>query len=224
LLPETYLAHLCSPKWKAKIKKLEGVMAEIIQKIDPDQYKKHTVYKRGKPVIDVILLKALYSTNKTINNKQCTIAWHVDDLKISYVDTHVVTTILNLLDAKYGQETVGGERAALTVTCRKIHDYLSMTLNYSDPGVVKSDMTDYVDKVLKDAPSYMDGTAKTPADKNLFEVRDNIVALPTDDAEFFHAMVAKLLFLCKRGRPDIQTAIAFLCTRVQTPTKAQSHH
>jgi hypothetical protein len=31
-------------------------------------------------------------------------------------------------------------------------------------------------------------------------------------------MVAKLLFLCKRGRPDLQTAIAFLCTRVQAPT------
>jgi hypothetical protein len=91
------------------IMKLEGVMAEIIQKIDPGQYKKHTVYKRGKPVIYVILLKALYGTlqaallfwknlssqlqewgfrlnpydfcvtNKTINNKQCTIAWHVED-------------------------------------------------------------------------------------------------------------------------------------------------
>jgi hypothetical protein len=31
--------------------------------------------------------------------------------------------------------------------------------------------------------------------------------------------VAKLLFLCKRGCPDIQTAIAFLCTRVQQPTE-----
>jgi hypothetical protein len=30
-------------------------------------------------------------------------------------------------------------------------------------------------------------------------------------------MVAKLLFLCKRGRPDIQTPIALLCTRVKDP-------
>ena len=28
-------------------------------------------------------------------------------------------------------------------------------------------------------------------------------------------MVAKLLFLSKRARPDLQTAIAFLCTRVK---------
>jgi hypothetical protein len=93
-----------------------------------------------------------------------------------------------------------------------------MTLDYSDPGVVKIDMTDYADKVLEEAPRYMDGTATTPADKNLFEVRDDIAALDTDDAAFFHAMVARLLFLCKRGRPNLQTAIAFLCTRVQAPT------
>ena len=33
----------------------------------------------------------------------------------------------------------------------------------------------------------------------------------------FHHNVAKLLFLCKRARPDIQTAVAFLCTRVKAP-------
>jgi hypothetical protein len=50
---------------------------------------------------------------------------------------------------------------------------------------------------------------------NLVKVRDNVAALPTEDAEFFHAMVGRLLFLCKRGRPDLQTAITFLCTRAQ---------
>ena len=32
---------------------------------------------------------------------------------------------------------------------------------------------------------------------------------------FFHHNVAKLLFLCKHACPDIQTAVAFLCTRVK---------
>ena len=35
--------------------------------------------------------------------------------------------------------------------------------------------------------------------------------------ELFHRYVAKLLFISKRGRPDIQTAVAFLTTRVQFP-------
>jgi hypothetical protein len=161
--------------------------------------------------------------NKTIDKKQCTIVWHVDDLKISHQDSRVVTRILNLLDGKYGQEIVGGKRAALTINRGKIHDYLGMTLDYSEPGTVKIDMTAYVEKVLDESPAYMAGTATTPAAKNLFEVRDHIAALNTDDAEFFHAMVAKLLFLCKRGRPDLQTAIAFLCTRVQAPTTDDQH-
>jgi hypothetical protein len=29
--------------------------------------------------------------NKTIDNKQCTVVWHVDDLKISHVNPVVVT-------------------------------------------------------------------------------------------------------------------------------------
>jgi hypothetical protein len=33
----------------------------------------------------------------------------------------------------------------------------------------------------------------------------------------FHHNVTKLLFLSKRARPDIQTAVAFLCTRVREP-------
>jgi hypothetical protein len=127
------------------VMKLEGVMAEVILKIDPKQYTKFVAKENGKDIIYVILKKALYSTvqaallfwenlstelkkwgfeinpfdfcvaNKTINGKQCTIVWHVDDLNISHVDPKVVTTILNLLDSKYGQEIVGGKRARLTV-------------------------------------------------------------------------------------------------------------
>ena len=36
-------------------------------------------------------------------------------------------------------------------------------------------------------------------------------------ADLFHRYAAKLLFISKCGRPDIQTAVAFLTTRVQSP-------
>jgi hypothetical protein len=68
-------------------------------------------------------------------------------------------------------------------------------------------------------PEDMDGTATSPAGQYLFQIKDGIEELDKATSEFFHATVAKLLFLCKRGRPDIQTAIAFLCTRVRQPTK-----
>jgi hypothetical protein len=68
-------------------------------------------------------------------------------------------------------------------------------------------------------PEDMDGTATSPAAEYLFKIIDGVELLDEKTSEFFHSTVAKLLFLCKRARPDIQTAIAFLCTRVQEPTK-----
>jgi hypothetical protein len=123
----------------------------------------------------------------------------------------VVTMILDLLDNKYGQEIVGGKRAPLTITRGRTHDYLGMTLDYSEDGIVKIGVRDYVKKILGEMPEDMDGTATSPAGQYLFQIKDGIEELDKQTSEFFHATVAKLLFLCKRGRPDIQTAIAFLC-------------
>jgi hypothetical protein len=57
----------------------------------------------------------------------------------------------------------------------------------------------------------------TPAGNHLFEVDPEAEQLDEDTAQTFHRLVAKLLSLCKRARPDIQTAVAFLCTRVKSP-------
>jgi hypothetical protein len=115
--------------------------------------------------------------NKTIDGKQCTIVWHVDDLKISHMDPHVVTTILNLLDAKYGQERVGGERAPVTTNRGKINDYLGMILDYSEPGCVKVAMTENLKKILDEMPEEMDGTATTSAADYLFTIVEGIELL-----------------------------------------------
>ncbi len=39
----------------------------------------------------------------------------------------------------------------------------------------------------------------------------------SEDSDLFHSVTAKPLLLCKRSRPDNQTPIAFLCTRVRNP-------
>ena len=41
--------------------------------------------------------------NNIIDNKQCTILWHVNDLKTSHVDPVVVTIVLADIDAEYGK-------------------------------------------------------------------------------------------------------------------------
>ena len=93
--------------------KLEGKMVDILHKIDPKLYTQYTCIEKGKKTLYVRLRKALYGTiqaamlfwknlsttlkswgfkinpydwcvaNKMVNGKQITIAWHVDDLKIS---------------------------------------------------------------------------------------------------------------------------------------------
>ena len=125
--------------------KLEGPLAKLLEKVKPELYTKFVTVENGKPVIYVRLLKALYGTlqaallfwkdlseklnswgfeanpydpcvvNKMIDGKQCTILWHVDDLKISHEDANVVTSIIELLDGAYGSE-----KRPLTVMRRKI--------------------------------------------------------------------------------------------------------
>jgi hypothetical protein len=55
----------------------------------------------------------------------------------------------------------------------------------------------------------------TPTSPGLFTV--DKTAAPIVQRAKFHSMVAKLLYLGKRGRPDILLPVQFLCTRVKAP-------
>jgi hypothetical protein len=222
--------------------KLEGKMAELLIKLEPKLYRKFVQIEKGKPVLYVELKKALYGTlraallfwkklsaqlqewgfevnpydwcvaNKMINGKQCTILWHVDDLKISHVEYDVVSSVIKQLESTFAKD------APLTVQRGKVHDYLGMTLDFSTPEKVHISMIDYIIDMFLDLPADMDGEAATPAANHLFEVNEiNPVMLDEEMAQLFHHIVAKMLFLCKRARPDIQTPVAFLCTRVKGP-------
>jgi len=47
--------------------------------------------------------------------------------------------------------------------------------------------------------------------ENLFKVDESSKRLGLEREETFHTFVMKGMFLCKRCRPEIQPAIAFLC-------------
>jgi hypothetical protein len=223
--------------------KLEGPLAQLLTKVDPELYTKFLSTEGKKDVMYVKLNKALYGTlqaallfwkdlsgylqregftlnpydecvaNKMIDGAQCTILWHVDDLKISHAKQDVLEDLINTLNEKYGK------LAPLTVTRGTIHDYLGMTLDYSTPGKVSIRMEEYVRDMLADLPDDMGGVAMTPASDHLFTVNDTPEFLDKETADLFHHLTAKLLFVAKRARPDIQTAVAFLTTRVKKPDK-----
>jgi hypothetical protein len=151
--------------------------------------------------------------NKIVNKKQHTVTWHVDDVKASHEDPKVNDEFHVWLEQKYGDEKIGQVKAVRG----KRHDYLAMVLDYNIPGEVGIDMVAYVSDMVKDFPEDLK-LEKYPWNENLFKVDANDQALPKNKAETFHTFVAKGLFVCKRGRQDIQPAIAFLTTRVKGPT------
>ena len=197
--------------------RLEGKMAELLVHIDPNSYEKYTVYESGKPVIYVMLKKALYGTlraallfwkrlssqlkewgfvsnpydpcvaNKTINGRQCTVlVWHVDDLKISHIDPEVVTSIIDLVAGEFGKE------APLTIHRGKVHEYLGMTIGFSDRKKVKLSMIDYVQTILDELPVDMDGENSTPAANFLFDVDEDCERLDAETSEMFHQIKLRI--------------------------------
>ena len=78
-------------------------------------------------------------------------------------------------------------------------------------------MYEYIKKMLEELPTNMEGTATTPASSHLFNTDPGCKKLDEEQGQLFHHLVAKLLYLSKRTRQDIQTAVAFLCTRVREP-------
>jgi len=222
--------------------KIDGAILEVLLRIEPS-YHEYVTYENGKKVVYAELDKALYGAlqsallfwkklssflvdtleftmnpydscvaNKVINGKQCTIAWYVDDLKISHVDPRVVENIFAKLQAEYGKE------APLTVSRGKVHNYLGMQIDYSADGKVKFTMPTLVAEICDQLPKNLKtGPSTTPAANHLFFVREGAAKLSDTDADLFHRMTAQLLYLCKRARPDLLTAVAFLTTRVSSP-------
>jgi hypothetical protein len=82
-------------------------------------------------------------------------------------------------------------------------------------------MVPYVKNMLKGFPQeFLKGAApKSPWTEQLFKVNEKSEKLSVPMSELFHTVVAQGLFLCKRGRPDIAPAIAYLTTRVKGPNE-----
>ena len=59
-----------------------------------------------------------------------------------------------------------------------------------------------------------EGTDATPSPNHMVYVNDSSNKLLEDEVMVFRHNMVELFFLSKSARPDIQTPVAFLCTRV----------
>jgi hypothetical protein len=124
-----------------------------------------------------------------------------------------LSIFLQQLDDEFGKET------PLNKSRGKVHEYLGMTLEYGQEGCLKIDMSEYVKMVLHELPDFMIGHARTPAGNNWFDVNQECDKLDNEQKSIFVHYVMQLLYLSQRGRPDIRTAISFLCTHLKQPDK-----
>jgi hypothetical protein len=99
------------------------------------------------------------------------------------------------------------------------HDYLGVDMEFCEDGALEVSMFKYLKNVIEEFPEIIRGRAAMPAHDKLFEIRDKVEAkkLNEEQALSFHHTVAQLLFMATRARRDIQTAVAFLTTRVRNP-------
>jgi len=105
----------------------------------------------------------------------------------------------------------------LTESRGKEHDYLGMRFDFSKDGEVSIDMIEYIKSMIAEMPEEMKGKAATPAADHLFKVSDEPVPIEADKADVFHRIVMQLQYLSQRGRPDVRTAVSFLCKRTNCP-------
>jgi hypothetical protein len=106
----------------------------------------------------------------------------------------------------------------ITVICEKIQSYLGMNIEVQDHAIIV-DMYYYIKQLLSEVSSKLT-SYKTPVAKECFQIATmNSPFLDIDAKKKFHTIVAKLLYLAKRARPDLLTVVSFLCTKVKTPTQ-----
>ena len=151
--------------------------------------------------------------NRKVQGKQHTVLFHVDDGKSSCKIKKVNDDFLDWLNETYGG--YGDVKA----TRGKVHEFLAMTLDFRTKGVVKINMVDYCEKMLKEFGYDIGDPVDNPATPDLFHKGDG-EPLDAEKREQFHTTVAQGLFVCKRARPDIHPTIAVLCTRVREPNQS----
>ena len=96
-------------------------------------------------------------------------------------------------------------------TVGPVVNYLGMVFDLRHAGEARVSMKGFVDDLLEG--SEISGVARTPATDGLFEIRDKPPV--TEDRRMkIYSLVAKILYLAKRTKPECLTVVSFLTTRV----------
>ena len=244
-VPGAYL-HADIPNDKFVILKIEGEFADIMCQVNPE-FTPFVRKENQKKVLYLQILKALYGmiesallwyslyteilqsegfelnpydrcvANKVINGKQCTLGWYVDDNFLSHEDTKVVDEVIEMVESHF---------PGLSVERGKKLNFLGMEIEFTNDKKVKLGTTQYIHSMIEELEELLipykenlNREYSTPAGRWLFKVKEDAKALKEDKADIYRSFVAKLLWIMKRSRPDLELTVSFLSTRVKEPTK-----
>ena len=221
--------------------KIEGPFVDIMCcEVNPE-YKENVMFEGDKKVLYVQILQALYGmiesallwyslyievlekegvtvneydkcvlVNKMIEGKQCTIAFYVDDNKLSHTNLKIVDGVLN---------TIEGYFPGLVIERGKRLNFLGMKIEFLENKKVAIGTVQYLKAMIEEFGMHLLKKVSSPAAKWLFVTDEKSPKLNLEQAEKFVKFVAKLLWVMKRSRPDIETTVSFLCTRNKSPDK-----
>jgi hypothetical protein len=138
---------------------------------------------------------------RVTGDEASTILLYVDDLMIICDSDELLMVVINQLKKFY-------KEVSFDIGIK--HSYLGMTFTFGNDEV-KINMDGYINNIISD--NNIKGTSTTPAGKDLFN-DDETKLLPLSQQKNLHTVVAKLLFLATRVRPDILLVVNYLTTRV----------
>ncbi len=204
---------------------LDGVLAELMVKVEPKLYCKYTTTNaKGKPVLYVQLKKAVYGMMKSALLFYCKYIADLTSLgfDINPYDPCVTNKIINgkqiticwhvddLLISHVDPAVVthfltwlakcyDTADKKLNVVRGTKHDYLGMNMDFSSPSEVRFDMIPYIRKIISTLTEKITGVQSTPAGDRFFHVRPITEAqfLSEDLAWAFHHTTAQLLLLSR---------------------------
>ena len=223
------------------IMKLRGEVVDWLVELDPLAYLEKVVYEKGKKVLYLEVLRALYGmliaslewykkiradlesigfefnpydgcvANRSVKGKQQTLRLHVDDMLVSCEDKTANDDLHKWCQMKYGK------LKPVKCTRGKVHTFLGMELDFkTKPGSCLVKQNSHVLDLIESFGENVKGNSPTPGGTDLFRSGSGGL-LDNKSKELFHTCVAKALFISKRSRPDIALVVAVLSGRVREP-------
>ena len=203
------------PEEKFALLKLEGQFVDIMCEVNPE-YITYVIFKNGVKILYLKIIKAIYGmielallwyelfvtvlkgmgfeinpydmcvANKTINGKQCTLTWYVDDNKVSHVDQTVVDEVIGKIEERF---------PGLTVTRGNKQTFIGIKMRFLKDKKVAISMKSYLLEVIEDFGEDVTKVVASPAAKWLFTTNEKARKLKGKRYDLFCSLVAKLIWI-----------------------------